>query len=640
MASPDYTKAHKQALKAYRQDIRLGRHPYLPILDELLSFTPTAGERDLGLIDIPLDRVIGTKTAGRTRAFSSNFMPLLAEGTEFCDKWSTLIQAQTEEGIRDPIIVSEFMNNYYVIEGNKRVSVLKYVGAVSVDAYVTRILPVPSEAEEIRTYYEFVDFQNASGINTIYFSRPGRFHTLCELVGKSFGEPWTTDEKRLFSSRLLRFTGIYREKGGDKLPITVGDAFLLYLNVYSYQDLEDKSTAQIREDLVKLWDSLTHPTAEETQQLEMQPEEEKGPSVIKKLFPAPKLRIGFLYFRDVTRSGWTASHNLGRLYLEEQMNGRVETRVYDGIETDEESAVLIEKAIEEGCQVIFTTSPRFLNSSIKASLRHPEVKILNCSLNTNSGTVRTYYGRLYEAKFLVGMLAGILTDTANIGYIADFPIAGIPASINAFALGVKMVNPKATVHLAWATAKEGGIDQKLREANVSHISGRDTMAPLYSEHPYGLYNLKEGGTVRLAAAIWHWGKFYHRIVQSILNGNWTRKVRNSTGNTLNYWWGISSGMIDFIYSASIPPRTIALVKLVRNQIMSGNFQIFSGDLYDQELKLRNENQRALTPLEIIRMDWLLDNIKGSIPAPEELSEEAAAVAAIQSIRQPEESSLL
>ena len=245
--------------------------------------------------------------------------------------------------------------------------------------------------------------------------------------------------------------------------------------------------------------------------------------------------------------------------------------------------------------------------------------------------MRTYYGRLYEAKFLVGMLAGILTYTDNIGYIADFPIFGTPAAVNAFSLGVKMVNPPAKVHLAWSTWKDCDVYQLLTDANVSHISGRELLAPLHSSRKYGLYDLADEKGKALAVSIWHWGKFYQRILQTILNGNWKRTSQFHEGESVNYWWGISSGMIDLACSQAIPERTRALVELVRKQIVNGSFQIFSGDIPDQQGVMRCAGNQVLTPEEIIRMDWLADNVVGEIPTEDQLVEEAVPMVKIQGI---------
>ncbi len=666
MPISEYIKAHKAAVKAYRQD--LGRHsyPYLPVLDELLSFTDTAGETDLGLIDIPAGLIRGTKTAGRTKAFASNFMPLLDENTEFASKWCSLYRSHLEEGIREPVIACEFMNSYYIIEGNKRVSVLKYSGAVSVSGYVTRVLPAPADTEEYRIYKEFTDFYRISGVNTIYFSREGNFKRLCTLMGKDFSTPWDEDERSIFSSCLLRFEEAFRKKGGGKLPIPVGDAFLTYLNIYGYKDMLLRSSSELKEEVAKLWMELEALQVDRQVDLVLKPrtargtkaETLSGPSVsiqnasavlqsassalLQKLFPSgSRLKIGFLYYRTAETSGWTNSHDLGRMHLENSLGSRVETLVYDGAVNDEDALLLIEKAVNEGCQVLFTTSPRFLGASIKAAVRYPKLKILNCSVNAYSGHLRTYYGRLYEAKFLVGMLAGILTDTGQIGYVADAPIFGAPAAINAFALGVKMVNPKARIHLVWSMEKRWSaetpeqsfalLERYFKDLHTSHVSGRDTISPRTSGEPYGLYELKEGRPLLLAASIWHWGKFYQRIVQTILNGRWDHTAPERLGDSINYWWGISSGMIDIIYSKTLPRQTRQLAELVKQQIVSEDFQIFSGELKDQSGSLRCLDREGLSPADIVRMDWLADNVEGGIPEMEGLTEEAMAMVEIQGL---------
>ena len=219
MAIPEYSKARRLAQKAYRQDMEARRNPYLQVLDEILPLWETVGETDLGLVEIPISQIAGTKTAGRTRAFAGNFMPLLPEASEFADKWSSLYLSHLEEGIREPVIACEFLNCYYVIEGNKRVSVMKYSGAVSLPGYVTRIIPAPGDSPELKIYYEYMDFYRASRVNTIYFSREGSFSRLCQLLGKDLQTPWDEDDRRSFSSAFLRFTEIYEEKGGGRLML-------------------------------------------------------------------------------------------------------------------------------------------------------------------------------------------------------------------------------------------------------------------------------------------------------------------------------------------------------------------------------------------------------------------------------------
>ena len=137
-----YQKALKQGRKAHRESVHQGKYPYLQALDDILEGTMVAGQVDLGVIEIPIEKVVGTKTSGRTNSFSADFLPLLGENTEFAMKWRKLCAAHLgDEGIRDPIRCYEYLGRFYVQEGNKRVSVLKYFVASTIPGYVIRVLP-------------------------------------------------------------------------------------------------------------------------------------------------------------------------------------------------------------------------------------------------------------------------------------------------------------------------------------------------------------------------------------------------------------------------------------------------------------------------------------------------------------------
>lgn len=158
MALGEYQAALKLGRRQYQEAVLMGKSPYLPVLDEILEGKDIVAEVSLGVMDIPLDKIVGTKTTGRTTAFSNQFMPLLPEKSEFGAKWSMLYDHQIQEGIHDPIVAYEYMNKFYVQEGNKRVSVMKFVGAYSIAGSVTRLVPKRSEDREVKLYYEFMDF--------------------------------------------------------------------------------------------------------------------------------------------------------------------------------------------------------------------------------------------------------------------------------------------------------------------------------------------------------------------------------------------------------------------------------------------------------------------------------------------------
>ena len=477
MPSEYYRDALKRAQKEFRSCTAKGESPYLPVLDEFVSQEDLLRTVDLGTIQVPLEFVVGTQTDGRTQAFARNFMPLMEEESEFAFKWKKLCQSQLEEGIRDPISAYEYLNRYYVTEGNKRVSVLKYFEADSIYAHVTRILPKRTDSRESELYYELIDFYRCSRINFIEFSKPGSYIRLQELVGKRVGDPWTDEERSGFSTAYYYFRRAYEDNGGRRLTSTVGDAMLAYMEIYGYPSLRGVSGEEIRRAVARAWEEITLQQEEEPIDVKLTPEEEtRKRDLLSKMLPkaAPKpLKVAFLHDKAPETSGWTYGHELGRRHLETVFAGQVETCAYCNA-LDGDPLVVMEQAIQEGCRVLFTTSPRLLPSSLRAAVDHPEALILNCSLNTSHRYIRTYYARMYEVKFISGAIAGALAGGDSIGYVGDYPIFGQVASINAFALGVQLTNPRTRVYLEWSSVSSGETAvQRLTDRGIRLISAQD-----------------------------------------------------------------------------------------------------------------------------------------------------------------------
>ena len=254
MYAEEYRKARQMALKEAKLCQSRGGSPCLPVLDEILAEEETCGEVDLGLVDIPVELIVGTRTAGRSQASSRSFLPLMEEDSEFAHKWMSLCGAHLNEGITDPVKVYEYMHTFYVAEGNKRVSVLRYFGAVNIPAEVTRILPLKNDSKASRIYYEYVDFYRLSGVNYLWFSMPGRFPRLQEAVGKAPDEAWTKEERQVFFSVYTGFSALYGDKSAHELAgrMTVGDALLLYLDTFGYDTVKGYSQTEMKEGFLQL----------------------------------------------------------------------------------------------------------------------------------------------------------------------------------------------------------------------------------------------------------------------------------------------------------------------------------------------------------------------------------------------------
>lgn len=639
MASEDYKKAQKMGQRSFRACVSKGQYPYLQVLDDILENTELDSTQPLGVVNIPLDAIVGTKTEGRKTAFARNFMPLLGDRTEFAVKWSALCESQMEEGIRDPIEAVEFLNRFYVVEGNKRVSVMKYFGAGSIPGNVTRYIPKRNGSKEVNIYYEFLDFYKLTQINLLWFTEEGRFAKFVAAVGKAPGERWSDDDKSMLTSMYYRFRSVFVQRGGDRLPITPADGLLAVMGVYPYRQLCGMSMPELQQAVERAWSEVLVLTRPDAVELSMEPAFPQNTGLFSRLhnpiaFQAPSLKVGFVYEKSADTSAWTYAHDFGRGELEEHFGGRVTTLCYDNVQPDVNGDEILEKAVADGCDVIFTTTPKLIGASLKASLAHPEVKIINCSLNMSHPSIRTYYGRIHEAKFLLGAIAGALADDNKIGYVATYPTYGMIAAINAFALGAQMTNPRAQVYLGWTSEKGADIPARFAENGVTLISDLDNRAPQQPPWKFGLYRLEGDHFCNYAMPFWNWGEFYVRIMQSIMNGGWS--AGSSGERALNYWWGMDAGVIDVLCSRTLPVETQRLVNLLRQAVCSRDFDPFAGVLYAQDGRVvMPADHSRLTAEQVITMDWLASNVIGRIPRFDELIDEAKPLVSLIGVHKDE-----
>lgn len=641
MSANEYLKAQKLGEKRYQAAVAKNEYPYLPVLDEIISPSDTVGEVNLGLQTISLDRVVGTATAARTTAFASNFMPILDYHTEFGAKWSALCASHIEEGIHDPIKVYEYMNKFYVIEGNKRVSVLKYFGADSVPAMVTRKIPRKNDSIENKVYYEFMDFHKQTGINYVHFSQTGGYDKLREFIGLDNEREFSDDERLDFNSAHLAFERAYlAKKGSEDLTITIDDAMLVFLNVYGYEALKKMSAAEVKDSVEKVWTEIVLSSKKKEQVVlpKLDPVEPKKSIlglVIKPAAPS-NLKVAFVYDKTPASSVWTYCHELGRLDMQNKLGDAVDSSTFCNVDTQAKLVECLNKLVDEKYDVIFTTGPEMLPEALKVAVLHPDIKILNCSLSLANSHVRTYYARMYEVKFITGMIAGSLCADGQIGYVADYPIFGTTANINAFAIGARMVNPRAKIYLQWTKVK-GANPQKFFEKNgITYISDRDMIMPDDASRNFGLYHYDQNGdVVNLAMPFYNWGAFYERILRSILDGNWKQEEKSETANAVSYWWGMSAGIVDVICSKHLPAGTQKLISVMTNLIREGAITPFSGKLTSQNGVVRNEDDGAMLHEDILKMDWLAENIVGMLPTADDLVDEARTVVALQGVDTPE-----
>ena len=618
VAVDEYDLALRAGQKEAKELTAAGKNPNPAVLDEILPEGTPDTAQEVGLLDIPAHRIVGVKSAGRITAFTASFKPLLDRNSEFAFKWISLCDAHLgDTGIRDPIECYEYLGNFYVQEGNKRVSVLRHFGAPRIPGNVRRIVPPMSDDPRIKAYYEFLDFFKGARLYEVQFRRPGDYGKLLTALGKQMGEPWSEEERRTFRAYFQYFRDAFAKqdlRGRDVLP---EEALLLWLELYPYADLGRLSTGELRKSLSELWKDVVSSTSVSVK-VETKTEGAPAGGLFTWITTPDHLNVAFVHQLSPGTSPWVMGHEEGRKHLEAAMGDKVTARSYFDANTPEAARQKIEEAVSDGAQVVFTTAPPLIRATLKAAVEHPKIAFFNCSVDKPYTSVKTYYGRIYEAKYISGAIAGAMALEGRIGYIASYPNYGVPASINAFALGAQLTNPRAQIELRW-NCVAGTPQADLLADGIRVVSNRDapTQSKMYLDFcSYGTYLMDgRGDLVPLGSPVWLWGKFYEYVIRGILTGSW----KNEKGAAaLNYWLGMDSGVIDISLSDKLPEGVRQLASLLRRGLIEGTLDPFGRRIVSQDGSLRSDGTHRFSPEELLKMDWLCDNVLGSIPRYDEI----------------------
>ena len=625
----DYINAKKAGDRQFRQDASKKRNPYLPVLDDLLTTEIATNTEWVGFIEIPLSLVVGTKTASRANSFASNFMPIADKNSEFAYKWISLYEYQVESGITDPVKAYEYMGLFYIEEGNKRVSVLKYLDNPSIYANVTRILP--KKTAETELYYEFLDFYQAAPIYEIQFTKKGSYQKLARIMQMSLTERWPDDLVRSLEGAFIRFSKVFYENGGQELDFSAADAFLKYLSIYSFDSLLDIRGAKLENRVHNIWNELLVEAKPDEARILNQEVESKN-FLVNLLFGTASyseqrpLKIAFLLAGSPEESGWDKEHERGRLYLQEAMNGIVETWSYSGCNNEKDILGAVKDAAEKQVKVIFATSATHFNAMVRCATEYKDIIFFNCIINTTSNLVRTYYGRLFEVKYLLGVLAAQLCDNHKIAYLTDYPIYGTIANLNAFALGAASIDPEVKVHVYWVN---DDWKTEVKKEGITVISGYDNAAPGSDAREYGVFTLRDGEIANYGCPVYNWGKFYEKIVTPIATGTFDYSLNNDQSVFL--WWGLSNGVLDIRLNKGLSYYTAKTISIYKNLLMKEDLSPFDGELRSQNMVIRKQKSGRLSDHKIISMDWLNDNVIGKMPDYENLDEHGKALFEISGI---------
>ena len=616
-----YSEARKAGNKEVRKAITDGRYPYVAALEYQKEDYLICSKRDVGLIEIPVDLIVGTLTQSRAQMFSYNFLPVAEDGSEFAYKWASVYNYQVEEGISDPIKVYEYRQQFYVVEGNKRVSVAKFMNMSHIPGEVTRVDEKPYDP----VYEEFISFFECTSIYDFCFTKKGSYQKLAKLSGMTLEEKWPEDLIKTLIVSLYNFRKTFIKRTKNKDYTCACDAFLIYIEVYGLEGLRRVSEKEIDSNYTKIQKEIETVFDETPISLVDKPQEKSDPlsdiKNIRKIIPLIDnvTHIAFVYESDPMTSASVYNHELGRLLMDERSSD-IQTYCYHNgtKETIEEAA--------KSADVIFTTSPLLYEATYKSAIDHPNVKFYNCSIYQSHASVETYEVRMYEAKFLLGALSAMLADNHRIGYIADVPMYGGIANINAFAIGASMVDPNVKIYLGWKESLDQDWQNQMRYLDIHVFSGPELADFVDYKPEYGIYQLRDDDVLNLASPIINWDVYYEKLIQ-----NYDISNKKPSAKAINEWWGMREGVLDITLSSSLPYTSRKMIKALRHSLKNGTILPFAGELHSQE-GLVKEYDKELSIEEIATMNWLNDNIIGVIPHYHELTDTGKALSEISGVK--------
>ena len=329
------------------------------------------------------------------------------------------------------------------------------------------------------------------------------------------------------------------------------------------------------------------------------------------------LKVGFIYVGPVGDAGWTYSHDKSRKEMEKALGGKVKTTMVENV-PEAGSEVQISKLASTGHGLIFTTSFGYMNPTIKAAKKFPKVIFEHATGFKRSKNVGTYSARFYEGRHVIGLIAGKMTKSNVLGYVASFPIPEVIRGINATFLAARSVNPKVRIKIIWVSTwfdpgKEADAAKALIDQGADMIfTHTDSTAALQVAEKRGKFGFGQGSDMskfapkaHLTGIIDNWTPYYTRRAREVLNGTW---------KPADTWEGFKEGMVQLApYNEVLPANVKAMAEKARKGLIDGSVHAFQGPIKDQSGKVRvKAGERANDGL-LAKMNFYVEGIDGKFP---------------------------
>lgn len=332
---------------------------------------------------------------------------------------------------------------------------------------------------------------------------------------------------------------------------------------------------------------------------------------------AGPLKVAFVYVSPIGDAGWTFQHELGRRAVDAALGAAVKTSFVENVEEGADSERVIRKLATDGNDLIFTTSFGYMNPTAKIAQQFPKLKFEHATGYKRAANLATYSARFYEGRYATGVLAGRMSKTGVMGYVAAFPIPEVVQGINAFLLGARSVNPKAVVRVVWTsswfdpgkeraaadTLAAGGADLITQHTDSTAVAQAGEEKGVFTI-PYNSDQSKYGPKTCLTAVTHHWDEYYVGRVKAAVGGTW------KSGDV---WGGVKEGMTQLApYGAAVPDSVRKEVAAVLADMASGKVKPFQGPVKDQAGAVKIAAGQSLADKDILEMKWFAEGVQGKI----------------------------
>ena len=331
------------------------------------------------------------------------------------------------------------------------------------------------------------------------------------------------------------------------------------------------------------------------------------------------ITAGFIYVGPIGDGGWTYQHDQGRLAVEEAYGDRVETIFQESVAEGPDAERAITQMALQGADIIFTTSFGYMDQTIAVAEKFPDVKFEHATGFKRAENVATYDARFYEGRAVIGHIAGKMTESNKIGYIASFPIPEVIQGINSFYLHAKKANPDVEISVVWVytwfdPAKEADAARALIANGVDVITQHtDSTAPQAAAQEAGnVFTFGQASDMaafapvpRIASIIDDWSPYYVKRVGQVLDGTWESGAS---------WAGIADGevVIGEITDA-VPEDVKAEALAMRDAIAAGEYHPFTGPINKQDGTPWLAEGETASDEDLLGMKFYIEGVTGEVP---------------------------